>query len=198
MNHSSATQVYQAQNIAAPTASCLWRPRSASRSTRTRRPQGVISGWNSAAMAWSVGAEPIPSSIISRRRRQPGSSRWPRQSNGMWAAPPSDHFREIDWSVPSRWKTLRTSDELLHSRQLADGGRTCRRAKSARRAKLEQHTERPMYVSKSPAETWEGLLRTHRRTARLSIWLVHFGPWTTRRKLLCIARTPSRWARGLA
>ena len=149
-------------------------------------------------MAWSVGAEPIPSSIISRRRRQPGSSRWPRQSNGMWAAPPSDHFREIDWSVPSRWKTLRTSDELLHSRQLADGGRTCRRAKSARRAKLEQHTERPMYVSKSPAETWEGLLRTHRRTARLSIWLVHFGPWTTRRKLLCIARTPSRWARGPA
>ena len=31
-----------------------------------------------------------------------------------------------------------------------------------------------MYVSKSPVETWEGPLRTHRRTARLSIWLVHF------------------------
>ena len=31
-----------------------------------------------------------------------------------------------------------------------------------------------MYVSKSLDETWEGPLRTHRRTARLSIWLVHF------------------------
>ena len=65
-------------------------------------------------------------------------------------------------------------------------------------SKLLARPERPMYVSKSPAETWEGPLRTHRRTARLSIWLVHFWPWTTRRKLLCIARTPSRWARGPA
>ena len=31
-----------------------------------------------------------------------------------------------------------------------------------------------MYVSKSLLETLEGPLRTHRRTARLSIWLVQF------------------------
>ena len=41
-------------------------------------------------------------------------------------------------------------------------------------SKLLARPERPLYVSKSPAETWEGPLRTHRRTARLSIWLVHF------------------------
>ena len=86
---------------------------------------------------------------------------------------------------------------------VARGRRTGRRrAKSARRASFwhaqRDRPECPMYVSKSPVETWEGPLRTHRRTARLSIWQVHFWPWTTRRKLLCIARTPSRWARGPA
>ena len=36
--------------------------------------------------------------------------------------------------IPSRWKTMRTFDELPRSRQLADGGRTVPQAKSARRA----------------------------------------------------------------
>ena len=58
---------------------------------------------------------------------------------------------------------------------VARGRRTGRAAEPNQpESKLLARPERPMYVSKSPAETWEGPLRTHRRTARLSIWQVHF------------------------
>ena len=69
---------------------------------------------------------------------------------------------------------MRTSDELPRSRQLADGGRTVPQRPNQPESKLLARPERPIYVSKSLLETWEGPLRTHRRTARLSIWLVHF------------------------
>ena len=92
----------------------------------------------------------------------------------MMGSPTVHNFRAIGWGIPSRWKTIRTSDELPRSRQLADGELTVPQSQINRRAKLLARPERPMYVSKSPAETWEGPLRTHRRTARLSIWLVHF------------------------
>ena len=74
----------------------------------------VIGGWSSAAMVGPAGAEPMTSSYDSRRCRQPRSSAGPG-SNGMMAAPPSYHFRPIGWGIPSRWKTMRTSDELLRS-----------------------------------------------------------------------------------
>ena len=101
----------------------------------------------------------------------------------MMGSPTSYRFLAIGWGIPSRWKTMRTSDELPRSWQLADGGRTVPQSQISSESKLLARPERPMYVSKSPAETWEGPLRTHRRTARLSIWLVHFWPWTTRRKV---------------
>ena len=71
---------------------CPRHPVSGGREAR-RGPRGrcihncVIAGWSSAAMAWPAGAEPMTSSVDSRRRRQPRSSRWPRQSNGMMGSP---------------------------------------------------------------------------------------------------------------
>ena len=130
--------------------------------------------------------------VVCRNRRVgPGSS-------GMRGSPTVYHFRAIGWGIPSRWKTMRTSDELPRSWQLADGERTVPQSQISSESKLLARPERPMYVSKSPVETWEGPLRTHRRTARLSIWLVHFGPWQRGAKVAVSARTPSRWARGLA
>ena len=70
---------------------------------------------------------------------------------------------------------------------VARGRRTYRAAgQISSESKLLARPERPMYVSKSLLETWEGPLRTHRRTARLSIWLVHFWPWQAQHKSCCI------------
>jgi hypothetical protein len=52
----------------------------------------------------------------------------------MMGSPTSYRFLAIGWGIPSRWKTMRTSDELPRPRQLAEGGQTVPQTKSARRA----------------------------------------------------------------
>ena len=66
--------------------------------------------------------------VVCRNRRVgPGSS-------GMRGSPTVYHFRAIGWGIPSRWKTIRTSDELPRSRQLADGELTVPQSQINRRA----------------------------------------------------------------
>ena len=80
--------------------------------------------WNRYHQASSRGV------VVCRNRRVgPGSS-------GMRGSPTVYHFRAIGWGIPSRWKTIRTSDELPRSRQLADGGRTVPHSQISSESKL--------------------------------------------------------------
>ena len=79
MNSTNVTQVYDAKSRAADGILVVTaaKPRRGPHGRDVHN--GAIGGWSSAAMASPAGAEPMTSGVDSRRRRQAGSSRWPRQ-----------------------------------------------------------------------------------------------------------------------
>ena len=82
---------------------------------------------------------------------------------------------------------------------VARGRRTAApQSKSARRASFWHAQSVRCTCPNLCLRPWKGLYARIGGQLDSRFGWCNFGPWTTRRKLLCITRTPSRWARGPA